>query len=104
MECQHVFVTKEKKKFASCLGTHCTRCFHCDKNYFKHISDVQNDGFKENAARIERTMSELTLNEKVNMTMRHYYTNTAIADNICVYDGDLYPKEKKCINNHKCPQ
>jgi hypothetical protein len=40
MNCEHFFIPKEKKETASCLGTHTTRCQHCDLDYIRYICDV----------------------------------------------------------------
>lgn len=105
MDCQHIFVTKEKKEHPSCVGTHYTECLHCAKHYSQHHTDVMTCEVQENAERIKRTLPELSNDEKFQFTRRYMDINIKMAESICVYDGDLYPNEKKCVNvnsNHKC--
>lgn len=86
-KCNHVFVTKEKKKYASRIGTHHAGCKFCDLSFMEFGVT--------NIIAITHKKMLIRFNENIPKNLKGYILHP---DDVCCYDGDLYP-QKCCVRS-----
>lgn len=97
---KHVFVTKEKHEFPGCSPTYTARCQTCDMSFWEWQVNIINVSYSN----IDTIINE---NPKMSSEQRYikYYNvnnvNTKKIVNKCIFNGDVYPDEKKCTTEHQ---
>lgn len=87
-KCDHIFVTKEKKKHASCIGTHHTGCKFCDLSFMEFGVT--------NIIAITHKKMLIKFGENIPENLKGDILNPSY---VCCYDGDLYPSKMLCVRS-----